>query len=192
MQVEAGRIAQFAHGRRNDGVDAGIADLGKLLGGALDKGEDLEILGLAVLELLQAHEGHALVLSAAGRTKADDRKDVIDGRVVFVDLLHLVEHGQGFVGRRADRQLHLGHQQALVLVRQEGRRQGDSEEGDPGNNAGIDDEEQARHAQDAAHRLLIAVAEDLEAAIEARQEAAHAHGLVPFMRRRRLVLFRRA
>src|SRR3984957_3324585 len=130
LQIEAGGIAQFLHRRRDDGEDLRVAIGEEMHHRAAGNGNRSVLAALALAPVLQMGEGHAGILARAGKGKGGHRKDEIDVRLFFVEIIfgHILRHFQGRRLGCAGRQRDQAEDETLVLVGQKAGGQAHEQE----------------------------------------------------------------
>ena len=78
------------------------------------------LVGAALFPVFQRHEHQAGILAAAREAEARHRDGARHARLGAEVGVHFGQHGLGAVARGARRQLDVGDDVALVLIRQEG------------------------------------------------------------------------
>ncbi len=170
-EVEAGAGAQFGNGRRAQREDEGIPDAGQRHEGPAGNRRRRVLGARALAPVLQDHEGQARVLPLTGEGETRHGDDVLHLRLLEHEVLDLVQHVAGAGLRCAGRQLDVGDDVALVLVRQERSRQARVHQRHGAQQHGVDDHHAAAAAQQLAEPAFIAVRRALEGPVEPAEEA---------------------
>src|SRR5690606_8883838 len=124
IEVEAHGVTHFKDRWGREHHDLSVLDLAEARLDTLGEAEYV-LAGVAAQgPVLQLHEGRARVLTTPGEVEAVHRLHRgDDSRLVFQQVFaDLGQYGLGALGTGVGRHPHLDHQQALVLIRQEGGR----------------------------------------------------------------------
>src|SRR5690606_36382494 len=170
IQVEAHVVTHFQDRRGREYHDLPILDLVETLLGPGGQAEYILPIVAAQRPVLQLHEGRAGVLAASGKVEAGDGLDRSND-VGFLFQQVLADLGQyrfGALGAGVGRHAHFHHKEALVFIRQEGRR--NLGEQVPG--ADHDQQEHHEIAATARQHAADAALEALGAAVEGAVEPA--------------------
>ena len=174
LGVPARAGTELDDGRRHEGEDLRIADLREGLHRPPGDRLDLQVRPFALVPVLHAHEPERHVLALSGEAEAGHGDELLDRLgLVFEEMaLDLAHDLPGALARGACGQHHLGDEDALVLVRQEGGGQAGIGQAQADDEHEIDHEEQLAPAQDALYTLDITAGAAVEAAVEPAEEAA--------------------
>ena len=165
-------VAQLGNGRRRQRVDEGIADARQCHLGPLGQGSGRVLFTLALVPVLQRHEGDGRVLAVAAEREAQHADGVLDLGLRHHELLDLLHGIQRALLRGTGRQLDVHHDVALVLVGQEARGDAHEEEGRDTDDDAIEQHPPGRTPDDAGHAAFIALGRAGKAAVEPAEEAA--------------------
>ena len=122
--------AELGDRRRHEREDERVAHARQRAEGAAGEGLRRVLGALALVPRLERDEGERRVLALAREAEAEHADHLVDLGLVQEEALGLLHHGERARLRRARRQLHVGDQVALVLVRQERRRHAREHEDD--------------------------------------------------------------
>ena len=177
FHIESRCGAELADRRRIDGNDHGRAVLSEVRREACDQRLYAQVLALAHIPVLEAHEHQALILSAAGEVEAIHLEDRIDHpRLVFEQIVADIAQRNGRTALcRSGRTLHEHEDVALILIGQERCRQMREHPRDDADRGAIDQKPAARARNDFADPAHVAVATAFEGAIEPAEEARVRH-----------------
>ena len=165
-------VAQLGNGRRRQRVDEGITDARQCHLGTLGQGSGRVLRTLALVPVLQRHEGDGRVLAVAAEREAQHADGVLDLGLRHHELLDLLHGIQRALLRGTGRQLDVHHDVALVLVGQEARGDAHEEEGRDTDDDAIEQHPPGRTPDDAGHAAFIALGRAGKAAVEPAEEAA--------------------
>ena len=168
---ETGGVAQLGNRRRRQRKDAGIANLGKLLGSTHGHCSGCVLLSLALGPVFQRHEGQRGVLAPASKAEAQNRHEVLHLWLLEHVRLDLLDGFQRALLRGARRQLRADDDVALVFNGQEGRGQPHVANGHGGNDGQIDHRHATAALEQARHPAFVALGGAREAAVEGAKKA---------------------
>ena len=173
-EVKARRRPELRDGRQVEGEHLGFLDAEQVAHGTADDGIGAAIRRVALLPVFQLDERHAAVLTATGEAEARHRQHGVDVILfVFHEVVaHVGQHHLGALLGRPDRQLHHGHDDPLILFRQEGGRHAHEQDGQYRQHGGVDDAVAHPLLDHLAHPALVAVGTGVEGPVEPAEEAA--------------------
>ena len=172
-EVEAHGVTHFQNGWRREHHDLSVLDLVEALLRPLGQAEYILTVLAAQGPVLQLHKGRTGVLATTGKVEAADGLRRGDDVGLFLQQIvaHFGQYRFGTLGAGVGRHAHFHHQQALVFIRQEGRRYLLEQK------AGTHHDQQEHHQiapttrQHAADAALETLGAAVEAAVEPAKEA---------------------
>ena len=173
LEVEAGGVAELNDGGRREGEGHGVLDGGEMFHGAPGDGLDAIFGARAERPVLQADEGEAGALAAAGEAETGDGEDAIDG-VFFLReevVADVVENGLGAVDGGAGRGVDQHEHDALVFLRQEGGGDAGEEVGHAPDDHDVNEKIGEAAAEDVFDAGFVVAVGGVEAAIEKAKDA---------------------
>ncbi|MCY1482991.1 hypothetical protein D9M68_165610 [compost metagenome] len=173
LEVKAGGNAQAADRRRADRENDSILVGGIALDDALGQGLGGQVGTVPLAPVLEADEQLALALAAAGIVEAIDHEGGVDHRRFILQqvMADLVEYRAGARLRGTRRCLDLHEHKALVLVRQERRRQLDKHDAHGSHDRRVDDQPASGAGRDVPDPMHIPVPAFVEGAVEPAKES---------------------
>ncbi len=183
-EVKTGRRPQLRDRRQVKGEHLRLLDAEQIAHGTTDNGIGAAIRALALAPVLELDKGHTRVLATTGEAEAGYGQYGVNViLLVFQEVVaHIRQHHLGALLGRPHRQLHHGHDDPLILFRQEGGGHPHKEHCQHRQHGAVDQAVAHALLDHLTYTALIAVGTRIKGAVEPAKEAALGTKLAMFHR----------